>query len=188
MVSIHVRPIVSSLVRHKAGVFILACQVALTLAIVANVIFIITQRVSLILQPSGIDEANIIIVDNHWVGPLTLEEAHARTDADLAALRALPGVLDAYADYTIPIAGPWANLTGLSLERGQKSPTSRAETYFADEHALAAYGLRLIKGRNFQTSEVVLGSTDADPKVGSIIITEDLSRSRLVRSWVRPYL
>ena len=177
MVSIPIRPIVSSLVRHKAGVFILACQVALTLAIVANVIFIITQRVSLILQPSGIDEANIIIVDNHWVGPLTLDEAHARTDADLAALRALPGVIDAYADYTIPIAGPWANLTGLSLGPEQKSPTSRGETYFADEHALAAYGLRLIKGRNFQTGEVVLGSTDADPKVGSVMITEDLSRS-----------
>jgi putative ABC transport system permease protein len=177
MVSIPIRPIVSSLVRHKAGVFILACQVALTLAIVANVIFIITQRVALILQPSGIDEANILIVDNHWVGPLTLEEAHARTDADLAALRALPGVVDAYADYTIPIAGPWANLTGLSLEPEQKSPTAMGETYFADEHALAAYGLRLIKGRNFQSSEVVLGSTDADPMVGSLIITEDLSHS-----------
>ena len=177
MISIPVRPIVSSLVRHKAGVFILACQVALTLAIVANVIFIITQRIALILQPSGIDEANIMVVDNHWVGPLTLEEAHARTDADLAALRALPGVVDAYADYTIPIAGPWANLTGLSLEPEQKSPTARAETYFADEHAVAAYGLRLIKGRNFQNSEVVPGSTDADPKVGSLIITEDLSRS-----------
>jgi putative ABC transport system permease protein len=176
MISIPVRPIVSSLIRHKAGVFIMACQVALTLAIVANVIFIITQRVALILLPSGIDEANIVIVDNHWVGPLTLQEAHARTDADLAALRALPGVVDAYADYTIPITGPWADLTGVSLEPEQKSPTSRAQTYFADEHALAAYGLRLIKGRNFQTAEVVLGSTDETPNVGSIVITEDLSR------------
>jgi len=131
----------------------------------------------LILLPSGIDEANIVIVDNHWVGPLTLQEAHARTDADLAALRALPGVVDAYADYTIPITGPWADLTGVSLEHEQKSPTSRAQTYFADEHALAAYGLRLIKGRNFQTTEVALGSTDETPNVGSIIITEDLSRS-----------
>src|SRR5271155_5566497 len=149
MVSIPVRPIVSSLVRHKAGVFILACQVALTLAIVANVLFIITQRVTLILQPSGIDEANIIIVDNHWVGPLTLKEAHARTDADLAALRSLPGVIDAYTDYSFPVAGPWAAVVGLSLERGQKSPTSLAGPYYADEHAMAAYGVRLIKGRNF---------------------------------------
>jgi putative ABC transport system permease protein len=176
MVSIHVRPIISSLARHKAGVFILACQVALTLAIVANVIFIITQRVASILQPSGIDEANIIIVDNHWVGPLTLKEAHARTDADLAALRSMPGVIDAYADYSFPEAGPWAGLTGLSLKPGQKSPTSLAAPYFADEHAIAAYGLHLIKGRNFQTSEVVLGSQEADPEVGSVIITKDLSQ------------
>ena len=181
MVSIPVRPIVSSLLRRKAGVFILACQVALTLAIVANVIFIITQRVALILKPSGIDETNIIIVDNHWVGPLTLDEAHARTDADLAALRALPGVVDAYADYTYPVAGPWTNLIGLSLEPEQKSPSSLAEPYFADEHAVSAYGLRLIEGRNFYPSEVVPGSTDEDPKVASIIITEDLGR-RLFQS------
>jgi putative ABC transport system permease protein len=176
MVSIPVRPIFSSLVRHKAGVFILACQIALTLAIVANVIFIITQRIALILQPSGIDEANITIVDNHWAGPLTLEEAHARTDADLAALRSLPGVVDAYADYSYPIAGPWANITALSLEPEQKSPTSLANPYFADEHAIAAYGLRLIKGRNFEANEVVLGSGEAAPTVGSIIVTEDLSQ------------
>ncbi len=176
MVSIPVRPIFSSLVRHKAGVFILACQVALTLAIVANVIFIITQRIALILQPSGIDEANIVIVDNRWAGPLTLEEAHARTDADLAALRSLPGVVDAYADYSYPIAGPWANITALSLEPEQKSPTSLANPYFADEHAIAAYGLRLIEGRNFEANEVVPGSGEAAPKVGSIIITENLSQ------------
>ena len=54
MVSIPILPIISCLNRHKAGVFILACQVALTLAIVANVVFIISQRVELILQPSGI--------------------------------------------------------------------------------------------------------------------------------------
>jgi putative ABC transport system permease protein len=34
----------------------------------------------------------------------------------------------------------------------------------------------LVKGRNFETSELVLGSTDATPKVGSIIITEDLGK------------
>jgi putative ABC transport system permease protein len=177
MLSIPVRPIVSSLTRHKAGVFILACQVALTLAIVANVVFIITQRVALIERPSGIDEANILIVDNHWVGPLTIEEAHARTDADLATIRALSGVIDAYADYSYPVAGPWADVNGLSLESGQKSPTSLAEPYFADEHAMAAYGLRLIAGRNFESTEVVPGSQNGQPVVSSVIITQDLSHA-----------
>jgi putative ABC transport system permease protein len=148
----------------------------LTLAIAANVLFVITQRISVILQPSGIDEANIIVVDNHWTGPIALDQAHARTDADLAALRSLPGVVDAYADYSYPIAGPWANLVSLSLNPEQQSPTSLGEPYFADEHAMATYGLRLIKGRNFLSSEVVAGSTDEEPNVGSIIVTESLSR------------
>jgi MacB-like periplasmic core domain len=102
--------------------------------------------------------------------------AHLTESGPGRTLRSLPGVIDAYADYSYPIAGPWANLTGLKLEREQKSPTSLAEPYFADEHALATYGLRLIKGRNFQANDVVLGSTDENPKVGSIIITESLSQ------------
>jgi putative ABC transport system permease protein len=176
MVSIPVRPIFSSLIRHKAGVFILACQVALTLAIVANVIFIINQRVELILQPSGVDEPNIIIVNNQWVGPLTLKEAHARTDADLVALRQLPGVVDAYADFSYPVAGPWGSITGLNLAPGQKSPTALAGPYFTDEHAMRTYGLRLLKGRNFEASEITAGSQELDPNVSSLIVTETLSR------------
>lgn len=177
MLSIPLRPIVSSLARHKAGVFTLACQIALTLAIVANVVFIIAQRVALIKRASGIDEANIVIVDNHWVGPLTIEQAHSRTDADLATIRALPGVVDAYADYTFPVAGPWSDLNAISLSPGQKSPTSLAEPYFTDEHAISTYGLRLIAGRNFESTEVIPGSQNREPVVGSIIITEDLSRA-----------
>jgi putative ABC transport system permease protein len=75
------------------------------------------------------------------------------------------------------VAGPWADVNGLSLKPGQKSPTSLAEPYFTDEHALATYGLRLIAGRNFAPAEVVPGSQNADPVVGSVIITEDLSRA-----------
>src|ERR1700722_7739095 len=97
--AIPVRPILSALTRHKAGVFLIALQVALTLAIVANAIFVISQRVAFISRPSGIDEANIVVVDNRWIGGLTPQEAQARTAADLAMLLQLPTVADAYADY-----------------------------------------------------------------------------------------
>jgi putative ABC transport system permease protein len=168
--------IFSSLTRHKAGVFILACQMALTLAIVANVVFIITQRINLIARPSGIDEANLVIVDNRWVGPLSPAEAHVRTDADLATLRALPEVADAYADYSFPVAGPWASITALSLEPNQKTPTSLGEPYYADQHTLGTYGLRLIAGRNFDASDLQPGSQLDEPKSGPVIITQDFAR------------
>src|ERR1700690_4246140 len=118
------RPILSAMTRHKAGVFLIAMQIALTLAIVANAIFVISQRVAYLSRPSGIDEANIVVVDNQWVGALTPSEAQARTAADLAMLRSLPDVADAYADYSYPAAGPIASVWPIYLSADQASPTS----------------------------------------------------------------
>jgi putative ABC transport system permease protein len=174
--TIPVRPILSALTRHKAGVFLIALQVALTLAIVANAIFVISQRVIYISRPTGIDEPNIVVVDNRWIGALTPEQAQAKTAADLAMLRELPGVADAYADYSFPGAGPWATLWGIGLDANQKSPTSYSEAYFTDEHALATYGVRLVAGRNFRADEVTPGSQLEQSTAGPIIITQDLAK------------
>jgi putative ABC transport system permease protein len=174
--TIPVRPILSALTRHKAGVFLIALQVALTLAIVANAIFVISQRIIYISRPSGIDESNIVVVDNRWVGALTPEQAQAKTAADLAMLRQLSGVAEAYADYSFPAAGPWATLWGISLDANQKSPTSFSEAYFTDEHALATYGVRLVAGRNFLADEVTPGSQLEQSTSGPIIITQDLAK------------
>jgi putative ABC transport system permease protein len=173
--SIPLRPILSALSRHKAGAFLIAIQVALTLAIVANAVFVIGQRIAYISRPSGIDESNIVVVDNRWVGALTSEQAQAKTAADLAVLRQLPGVADAYADYSFPAAGPWASVWGISLDVNQKSPTSFSEPYFTDEHALATYGVRLLAGRNFKVNEVTPGSQLVQSTAGPIIITQDLA-------------
>jgi len=174
--NIPVRPILSALTRHKAGVFLIALQVALTLAIVANAVFVISQRVIYISRPTGIDESNIVVADNRWVGALTPEQAQAKTAADLAMLRRLPGVADAYADYSFPGAGPWATLWGIGLEANQKTPTSYSEAYFTDEHALATYGVRLLAGRNFRADEVTPGSQLEQSTGGPIIITQDLAK------------
>ena len=174
--TIPVRPILSALTRHKAGVFLIALQVALTLAIVANAIFVISQRVIYISRPTGIDEANIVIIDNRWVGALTAMQAQAKTAADLAMLRQLPGVADAYADYSFPGAGPWATLWGIGLDVNQQSPTSYSEAYFTDEHALNTYGVRLVAGRNFRADEVTPGSQLEQSTAGPIIITQDLAK------------
>jgi putative ABC transport system permease protein len=174
--TIPVRPILSALTRHKAGVFLIALQVALTLAIVANAIFVISQRVIYISRPTGIDEANIVIIDNRWVGALTPTQAQAKTAADLAMLRQLPGVADAYADYSFPGAGPWATLWSIGLDVNQQSPTSYSEAYFTDEHALNTYRVRLVAGRNFRADEVTPGSQLEQSTAGPIIITQDLAK------------
>ena len=45
---LQIKPILAALKRHKAGTILIAMQIALTLAIVCNAMFIISQRIETI--------------------------------------------------------------------------------------------------------------------------------------------
>ena len=92
-----VHPIIAALRKHKAGVVLIALQIALTLAIICNAIFIIGQRIERVNQPTGMHEENdLFLITQHWVGapsaddPAGLEKLDSMQQADLAALRNLP--------------------------------------------------------------------------------------------------
>jgi putative ABC transport system permease protein len=167
------RPIISAMRRNKVGAVLIAVQMAITLAILCNALFLIEQRVALSQRPSGADEANVVVIENQWVG--NPPDLSARLQGDLAALRSLPGVQDAFSTNTYPMSGG-GSTTGLSLQPDQKNATALASIYFGDEHAIAGLGLKLIAGRNFNASEVTdkAGYTDLNPPPG-IIITRVLA-------------
>jgi putative ABC transport system permease protein len=53
-----IRPILSALLRNRAGAVLVAVQIAITLAIVVNAVYVVKQRVELVGRPTGIDETN----------------------------------------------------------------------------------------------------------------------------------
>ena len=55
-----IRPILSALLRNRAGALLVALQIAITLAIVVNAVYLTHQRVSKISRDSGIDVATRI--------------------------------------------------------------------------------------------------------------------------------
>jgi len=167
------RPIISAMRRNKIGAILIAVQMAITLAIMCNALFIIEQRVALSQRPTGADEANVLFIRNQWVG--NPPDASARLQGDLAALRALPGVQDAFATNSVPMSGG-GSTEGLNLHEDQKDATALAALYFGDEHAIAAFGLKLVAGRNFNSGDVVdkVGYTDLKSPTG-IIVTRVLA-------------
>ena len=167
------RPIISAMRRNKVGAILIAVQMAITLAILCNALFIVQQRIALSERPSGVDEANVVVLDNQWVG--NPPDQIARQQADLAALRSLPGVQGAFATNSVPLSDSGSS-EGVSLHPDQKSATAQAAVYFGDEHAIASLGLKLIAGRNFNSDEVVdrVGYTDFKLPAG-IIITKGLA-------------
>ena len=55
-----IRPIISTLLRQRTGPLLVALQVAISLAILANAIFVVQQRISASQRPSGVvDEENV---------------------------------------------------------------------------------------------------------------------------------
>jgi putative ABC transport system permease protein len=167
------RPIISAMRRNKVGAILIAVQMAITLAILCNALFIIQQRIALSQRPTGADEANVVVLDNQWVG--NPPDIVARQQGDLAALRTLPGVVDAFSSNTVPLTDG-GSTTGISLHPDQRNATALAALYFGDEHAIAGWGLKLIAGRNFNSDEVAdkAGYTDIKPPA-AVIITRGLA-------------
>lgn len=150
-------PILSALRRHKTGTTLIALQIALTLAIVCNALFIIRTQFEQMGRPTGLDEQNLLMVATTQSGIDGSTDAGKSTldasiKADLTALRQLPDVVDAYETNSLPLSG---GPSGLGIGMRPSGPYGSHTTYFhADEHTLKTSGLRLVAGRNFRSDEI----------------------------------
>jgi putative ABC transport system permease protein len=155
--SIH--PILAALRRHKSGVVLISMQIALTLAIVCNAIFIIGQRIERVNRPTGIDERNLFLVTQQWVGAPTGDDAASvdKLDSlqreDLSALRAMPEVQSVASINSLPLLGSsWEGAIGLTQD--SKKPQAHTTYYSSDEQVFPTLGLHLIAGRAFNAGDI----------------------------------
>ena len=169
-----IRPILAALRRHKTATLLIVLQIALTLAVVSNALFIVQTRIVHLSRPTGTDEAHLFVIRNEWIGQPDLPHIDAQMRTDLTTLRNLPGVRNAFASQAYPFGG-WGGLARIKLRVEQTVKPQLAITYFADQHALDTFGLALVAGRNFRADEIgSLGPYDKSmPAV--VIITRDLA-------------
>jgi putative ABC transport system permease protein len=167
-----IRPIISALMRSKVALILIGLQIALTLAIVCNALFIISERIEKIGRPSGMNEADTFTIDSSGFG----KDFNVRNaiSEDLALLRGLPGVVAAAPILTVPMSSSgWSE--SLFFTDDQKTPTTASAMYFVDEHGIDTYGLKLIAGRNFNPDEIEFRSRNQNSWPPSIIITKALA-------------
>jgi putative ABC transport system permease protein len=166
-------PILLALRRNKVGAVLIGLQIALTLAIVCNCLSIIQAYRAQMARPSGVDEANIFTMNSDWIAES--DDLKADIAADLAALRSLPGVVDADATNGFPLAGLGGG-TEISMKPDRQQSDVGTTEYFVDEHGLAAFGVKLIAGRGFTADEVSDLHRHDDDAAPSIVITQRLGR------------
>ncbi|TPG08562.1 FtsX-like permease family protein [Rhodanobacter glycinis] len=174
------RPILSTLRRHKLTASLLVLQAALTCAIVCNVVFMIANRVQRISVPTGIAENELSVI--HSAAIEKGENPQARHTADLAVLRGIPGVQSAVAvSYSLPLdqsessngicPSKQALDRAMQLNSIEGSGCMEPAVYDGTPGLIATLGLHLVAGRDFRPDEYV---SEGKPSVA--VVTRALAQ------------
>ena len=125
--SLETGPILRANLRNKTGPILIAIQIALTLAVLVNAVFIIQQRVEKVMRDTGMDVDHIVTVQS--VAIADDFDLAASVRQDLAALEAIPGVIAATASQNVPLSGSgWG--TELKASAAADAPRENAVQYF----------------------------------------------------------
>ena len=172
-----IRPILSALLRSKTGALLIAAQIALTLAIVANALYVIDDRLARAARPSGFDEANTFGIV--FAGIRASDDAEAMQRRDVDTLRAIPGVAGAAWANQFPLSrSGW----GLGLTLTPQDPASGVggAAYFTPDSVTEGFGLKIVEGRDFTADDVrTIDLTKGQLSAGTIILSREMARRLL---------
>jgi putative ABC transport system permease protein len=175
-------PMIAALRKHKAGVVLIALQIALTLAIVCNAIFIIYARIENVRRPTGLNENNLFLVTQQWVGAPSGDDAGSTQKLDvmlredLATLRALPDVESVTPTNSVPLLqSSWNGAVALKPGADLRAGNARTTYYFGDEQLLKTFGLHLVAGRDFTAADVVNKAFRDNSQPDIVIVTKALA-------------
>src|SRR5579883_2007554 len=129
-----IRPLLSALRRSPTGALLVTLQVAITLAVLVNASFLVSQRIAQIEQATGLDTRNTfgMIIG----GTSNRFDVASAESEDLAYLRGLPGVVAATVTMGIPLTGEGSWNTTLWPQPGQRGAGVSANVMSGDGQAL----------------------------------------------------
>jgi putative ABC transport system permease protein len=161
---LHIKPILSSLLRSKSGPLLLLVQIILSVAIVANASFIIHERLALMSRDSGIAEEEILSFNVYNFDP-SMDMA-LQNKQDQQILRALPGVISASSTNMLPLSGGgWMDrfVDGPDVETAKSTPGFAF--YLGNEQLVDTLGVKIIEGRNFYPDEIRSGLDESGLRI-----------------------
>jgi putative ABC transport system permease protein len=164
-------PLISALLRNKTGPILVALQVAITLAVAVNALYLIALRIEVARRATGMDVQNIFWVQSRVYAQDFNHQAAAQ--ADLQYLSSLPGVRAATTINFPPMSGQATVLLYYTMP-GQKGLSQPANVYLTNEHGLTALGVRLLAGSMFDASTVA-PAVNAIGARGQAVISQALA-------------
>ena len=170
-------PILTALWRNKTGPLLVATQVALSLAILANALHIVQIRQAVAARPSGVaHEQQIFHVEVRRMAVGTHQDELALMQRETATLRAVAGVQSAAGANQAPL-NRMGSYGGLTTDRKQLVSLANTTNYSVSDSVLQTWELKLVAGRDFVPADYVdvdTRTSNDGPRVA--IITQALAR------------
>ncbi|WP_222708412.1 ABC transporter permease [Alkalisalibacterium limincola] len=147
-----IRPILSTLLRNKTGAILITAQIALTMAIIANALYVVNDRLSVAARPSGAVEEEVFRLQVlSYQRPDDIANMQRR---DVELLRAIPGVKAATWTNQAPMGQSGWGLP-LSVDPSLGGAGVNGSPYFNPDSLVQTLGLELVEGRDFTEADVV---------------------------------
>jgi putative ABC transport system permease protein len=166
-------PIVRALGRNRMRVVLIVVQIAMTLAVVSNAVSMINTERKAMQTPSGFDDVNLLRVQSRQFGA-KFDDRDFRiitTEADLRALRSMPGVVAVSNSRFLPWQGGGSS-SELKVAGGDGS-LFRTQVYNATPGIVQTLGNHVVSGRDFRDSDV---NDDPNAKTQTVLITRELEK------------
>lgn len=151
-------PVLRALGRNKTRFGLIALEIALTLAIVANCVTMILDARRQITHPSGFDDENLLSVRSNPFAEAFREDGYLDNSMkqDLEALRGIPGVRGVTNTRFLPWQG--GGSSGELRPAGSKGEKLRTQMYNCDDATLETLGIQVVEGRNLPREQVEVDS------------------------------
>jgi len=165
-------PILRALMRNKLGVILITLQIAFTMTVIINAVFIINERSRLMARPSGLDEANQFFLFSIGYGSEYSEELTVREDLEM--MHSLPGVVSASVINAVPLSSSGEGSSARTAD-DESQPEIFAAIYRSDENVTKTLGLDLIAGEDFKPGDMLTRPQGQKTKATQTIITAALA-------------
>lgn len=174
--TMEIRPIFSALMRSKTGAVLVALQIAISLAILANALHVVNLRQAIMSRPSGIDdEASVFYLTTKNLAEATHAEELTNQARETAVLRGLPGVLSVAMTSQQPLSNNGSTSSYFTSPE-QVESTGHAAFYVSPDSLIKTWGLKLVAGRDFTPDDVVeIDQNSSKLFPSSIIVTQALA-------------
>ena len=144
-----VRPIFSAMRRSASGVVLISLQVALTLAILANALYLVNERLREASTPSGVVEPGLLSL---LVSDKAGDDTGAVIERDVQRLAAIPGVLSVSYVNQMPLSQSGSN-NGFQVDPDAVDASASAAVYRTDANIVRTFGLQLVSGRDLRADD-----------------------------------